>query len=143
VVRAAYKAFAESEDLPRISENEFGKRLLALRDYPIESTQKRVEGRPTGVYEGIQLSARGRQVLGIDEPDDDQQTVEDRPPAKPVVLEQAREMFEANDHEAVPKDGLAWACAGDIGKSTAEHAIEKLLHQGDLYEPETDMVRPT
>jgi P4 family phage/plasmid primase-like protien len=143
VVRAAYKAFADEQDLPRVAENEFGKRLLALRDYSIESTQKRVDGHPTGVYEGIQLSSRGRQVLGVDEPDDDQQTVEDRPPAKPLVLEQAREMFEANDHEAVPKDGLAWACAGDIGKSSAEHAIEELLHQGDLYEPEGGFVRPT
>jgi putative DNA primase/helicase len=144
VVRAAYKAFAEEEDLPRISENEFGKRLLGLRDYSIETTQKRVDGRRARVYEGIQLSSRGRQVLGVDEPDDGQATVdEEHPPAKPTVLEQARDMFEANDHEAVPKDGLAWACAGDIGKSTAEHAIEELLHSGDLYEPQGGMVRPT
>jgi hypothetical protein len=144
VVRAAYKAFADEEDLPRISENEFGKRLLGLRDYSIETTQKRVDGRRARVYEGIQLSSRGRQVLGVDEPGDGQATVdEEHPPAKPTVMDQAREMFEANDHEAVPKDGLAWACAGDIGKSTAEHAVEELLHSGDLYEPQGGMVRPT
>jgi len=143
VVRAAYKAFADEEDLPRIAENEFGKRLVALRDYSIESMQKRVDGSVTRVYEGIQLSPRGRQVLGIDEPDDEQQTVEDRPPAKPTVMERAQEMVEENDRDPIPKDGLIWACAGDIGKSTAEHAVEELLHQGDLYEPETGKVIPT
>lgn len=144
VVRAAYKAFADEEDLPRISENEFGKRLLGLRDYAIESGQRRIDGQHTRVYNGIQLSSRGRQVLGIDEPEDEQATVDDgRQPAKPFVMQQARELVEDNGGDPIPREGLEWACAGQIGKATAEHAIDSLLHQGDLYEPQTGKLIPT
>ena len=146
VVRACYKAFADAEDLPRMAENEFGQRLVALRDLSIEATQRRVDGGRPRVYEGVELSARGRQVLGVDEPDDDEQTTvnEDRTrPTKPTVMEQAREMADASDGEPIPKEALAWACAGDIGKAGAEHAIQELLHQGDLYEPQAGHVIPT
>lgn len=146
VVRAAYKAYAGEEDLPRISENEFGKRLLGLRDFNIESTRKRVDGSKPRVYEGIQLSKRGRQVLGIDEPesDDDQQTVnDDRPAAKPTVMEQARQLVEDNDGKPIPREGLVWACAGQIGKATAENAVDNLLTQGRLYETGNGDLLPT
>jgi putative DNA primase/helicase len=144
VVRAAYKAYASEEDLPRISENEFGKRLMALRDYNLESTRKRVNGQRKRVYEGIKLSDRGRQVLGVDEPDDDQQTVDDnRPAAKPTVMEQARNLVEDNDNQAIPREGLVWACAGKIGKATAENSVDRLLKEGKLYENGNGELLPT
>jgi len=145
VVRACYRAFAEEEDLPRIADNEFGKRLHAQRDLTIESGRKRVDGRRTRVYKRVQLSSRGRQVLGVDEPDGEEQGgVDDRyDQPKPVVLEQLREMVDENDNEPVPINGLVWACAGDIGKTTAEKAVEGLKEQGDVMIVDDDHVIPT
>jgi len=48
--------------------------LLSIRDLTIETAQKRVDNQRKRVYNGVELSNRGRQVLGVDEPGDDQQT---------------------------------------------------------------------
>jgi hypothetical protein len=145
-VRTCYKAFAAEEDLPRIAENEFGKRLLALRDLQLDSKQKRVDGGKPWVYEGVKLTSRGRQLLGRDEPDegDDQQQVGDSGQAKRVVLERCREMVEENGEvEPVPREGLVWGCSTDVAKTTAENAVDQLLEEGKLYEPQEDHLLPT
>jgi putative DNA primase/helicase len=143
VVRAAYQAFAEEEDLPRMADNEFGKRLTGLRDYSIEPGKKRTDaGSTANVYKRCQLSARGRQVLGIDEPDGDQETVSEEGYAqvKPIVLEQLREMVQANDGDAVPREGLVWACTGDMGKTTAEQALDELIQERSVMETDGDVI---
>ena len=134
VVRAAYRAYAEEEDLPRMSENEFGERLMALRDIGVESAQKRIDGQRVHVYKNVSLSSRGRQVLGIDEPDDDQAGVDDGyDQAAPKVLERLREMVETNDGEPVSRDALIWSVP-DVGKSTADQALDELLDQNQAIE---------
>ena len=134
-VRAAYRAYAAEEDLPTIPENEFGSRLIGLRDLQIEATQRRIEGSPSPVYAGVELSSRGRQVLGIDATDDDEQSeVDDTRQATAVVMDELRLMVEENDNEPVPRNGLVWRVAGKIGKATAERAVDSLAEDGRLID---------
>ncbi|AFH22642.1 DNA primase [environmental Halophage eHP-31] len=136
IVRAAYQAFADAEELPRIADNEFGNRLLSLRDYSFEGGRKRVDGSRVTVYKRCQLSTRGRQVLGLDEPsdDDDQETVDgDFEQAKPRVLDRLAEMVDQNDGEPVSREALAWSVP-DLGKSHTEQCIDGLLQAGRIIE---------
>lgn len=141
VVRAAYRAYADEEDLPTLPENTFGEQLVSLRDFPIDPGQRRVDGSRTRVYEGIELSSRGRQVLGVDETDDDdQQQVDDAQQATAVVIDELRDMVEENDGEPVPRDGLEWRCSGKIGKATASNAIDRLKDTGRVFDSGAGML---
>lgn len=133
IVRSAYRAFADEEGLPRIPENEFGQRLTALRDFPIEPTQRRDDGRRVHVYNGVRLSSRGRQVLGLDEPDDEQQTADEIASPKPKVLERLRELVDENDNEPVPEEAVTWSTPG-VNVDRAEHALRELKESGDVLE---------
>jgi len=134
-VHAAYKAFADNEDLPRLSKKQFGQRLLALRDYTIESKQRRVDGGKPRVYEGVRLSPLGRQLAGLDDNDDDgQSTTDEITDTRKVVLDQLRTMIEEDDDD-VGRNALAWACTGDgVRKGQAEHTIERLIEDGKIVE---------
>jgi len=142
IVRAAYRAYADEEDLPTIPENEFGKRLVDLRDFQIEPTQRRIDGSRCRVYEGIELSARGRQVLGLDRPDENQSQVDDSEQATAVVMDELRSMVEQNENQPVAREGVVWRVAGDIGKATADRALESLIESGRVMEG-SDGVLPT
>jgi len=76
-VRQAYREYATEESLPKMSGEQFGERLVNLRDLSIENG-RRSKGGVGYTYEGVEFTERGRQVLGLDEPaaDDDQQTVD-------------------------------------------------------------------
>jgi len=134
-VHAAYKAFADNEDLPRLSKKQFGQRLLALRDYTIESKQRRVDGGKPRVYEGVRLSPLGRQLAGLDDNDDEgQSTTDEITDTRKVVLDQLRTMIEEDDDD-VGRNALAWACTGDgVRKGQAEHTIERLIEDGKIVE---------
>lgn len=136
LVRRCYREFAREEDLPTIPENEFGGRLLALRDLTMESTQRRVENERQRVYAGITLTSRGRQLVGADATDDEAQSEvdDDRDQATHVVLEEARAMLEENGGEPIPRSGLVWRVAGDIGKATGENAVDELIETGRLLD---------
>jgi P4 family phage/plasmid primase-like protien len=143
-VRACYRAYADEEDLPTVPEQTFGERLLQLRDFNIESKQKRFDGSQEHVYENIQLSSRGRQVLGVDEPDADsgQSTVEFEQ-AEPIVMDELRTMIENNDGQPVSRNALAWrAAGGQMGKQTAENAIDNLAKKGEVIDG-SDGLMPT
>jgi hypothetical protein len=87
----------------------------------------------------------GHAPTSIDRPasGDDQETVDaDSPPSKAIVIEQLRDMVERNDNDPVPREGVIWSCVGDIGKSSAEHALDELIEQGDVIEMD-DGVIPT
>lgn len=134
IVRAAYRAYAKEEDLPRMSENEFGKRLMGLRDYAIESGQKRIDGVRTHVYRKVQLTPRGRQVLGIDEPDDDQTQVDDGEQTTKQLLDIIQDLVEQNGNEPVSKDMVIGRASGKMGLVTAENAFDDLLQSGRIME---------
>jgi hypothetical protein len=80
----------------------------------------------------VTLSSRGRQVLGLDEPeDDDQQQVNDGRQVAAIVTEELRAMADENDGEPVPREGVIWRCSGEITKTQADNAIDDLLEKGD------------
>ena len=142
-VRACYRAYADEEDLPVIAENTFGGRLLSIRDLPIEAGQKQVKNQRERVYKGVELSPRGRQVLGLDEPDDNQQTqVDGVEQAIEIVMTELRTMVEQNDNQPVPREGLVWRSTGPIGKATASRAADHLAERGRIMDS-SDGILPT
>jgi len=130
-VRSAYQQYADEEDLPRIPENQFGERLMRLRDFQIESGQRRVDGAKVTVYKNVKFSSRGRQILGLDE-DDVNETTDSYTQSKPQVMEIARELVEQNDKEPVSRDMILGRAMSQMGRTSAERAIDELLTQGDL-----------
>jgi len=143
VVRAAYRAYADEEDLPTVPENTFGERLVGLRDFPIDPAQRRVDGSRMQVYEGIELSSRGRQVIGADEhTDESQSAVDDAEQATAVVMDTVRAMVEENNGDAVPREGIVWRVAGQIGKATGERALDELKKNGRVMAGD-DGILPT
>lgn len=135
VVRACYRAYADEEDLPTVAENTFGERLLSITDLKIEPGQTRVDNKRVRVYKDIELSPRGRQVLGLDETDDaDQKQVGDAEQATKIVFDELLTMVEQNDKQPVPREGLVWRCAGDITTTAASQAVDRLAESGRLIE---------
>jgi hypothetical protein len=142
-VRACYRAYADEEDLPVVAENTFGERLLSIRDLTIETGQKQVKNQRERVYKGVELSQRGRQVLGLDEPDDNQQTqVDGVEQATEIVMTELRTMVEQNDNQPVPREGLVWRSTGPIGKATASRAADHLAERGRIMDS-SDGILPT
>jgi P4 family phage/plasmid primase-like protien len=143
-VRAAYRAYANEEDLPSIPESEFGRRLLAKSDVRVEPGRHRIDGTPTQTYDGVVLSSRGRQVLDLDgDTEAGQASVDDIEQATGLVMEELREMVDENDGQPVSRDGLIWrAASGDMGKVTAENAVDKLKTDGRVLDG-SDGILPT
>jgi len=143
-VRECNQEYATGENLPKLSDDRFGEKLLNLRDFTITTGQKRVDGGRPRVYKGVELTQRGRQVLGLDEPgNDDQSTVANAQSAKQTVLEEVQAMIEDNDNDPVPKTAVAWRCQSHMGLTTAENAIAELLQEGRLLSPDGDTVIDT
>jgi len=144
-VRQAYREYAAEQQLPTMGKEQFGERLLGLADLNIES------GRPTDengnrprAYMGVTWSEHGRQLLGLDEPDDeDQSTVGDVASTKARVLEIVRDLVEENDHDPVERSLVVGRAMGSMGMATAEKRVDDLLKSGDLYAPEDGKVIDT
>lgn len=132
-VRSAYRQYADEEDLPRIPENQFGERLMRLRDFQIEHSQRRVDGARKRVYQNIQFTSRGRQILGLDE-DDENQTAESYAQSKPKVMDIASDLVSDNGNEPVSRDMILGRAMSQMGRASAERAIDALLEQGDLMD---------
>ena len=141
-VREAYHAYADAEDLPRVPENEFGKRLMELRDFRIQSGQKRIDKQRRHVYTGVELTPRGRQLAGLDIPDDeDQSQMEHQESPRKIVMDTLRDMVDENDGNPVPKNGVVWAAvSNDLAKGRAEHELEKLMKQGDVHQRDDGII---
>ena len=144
-VRQAYREYAAEQQLPTMGKEQFGERLLGLADLNIES------GRPTDengnrprAYMGVTWSERGRQLLGLDEPgDEDQSTVGDVSSTKGRVKEIVHELVTQNDNEPVERSLVVGRAMGAMGMATAEKRVDDLLKSGDLYEPEDGKVIDT
>jgi len=132
-VRKAYRKYATEQGLPKIGSDRFGEQLVNFDDASIESARRRVDGQRARVYTGVNWSSRGRQVMGLDEPDDDAQSQvdDDREEAKRVVLNTVRELVDANDGQPVSEDMIIGASA-KIGMVTAQNAFERLKTEGEI-----------
>lgn len=143
-VRACYRAFAEEEDLPRIKQSEFGERLLNQRDLSISRGQvTESNGNRPRVYEAIKFSSRGRQLLGLDTADNnDQATVEEQyEQLEPQLLEIIRTQVAANDDEAVPRERIVWsAVSHDISKTEASRVLDSVVAEGKVVERDGEIL---
>lgn len=139
-VRQAYRDYARDEGLPAIPENQFGEKLVNLRDYTIESSRRRTEGERVRVYTGVQWTSRGRQVVGMDQPDDnDQQT----------------DLGDAEDTRAAIRDELKQTANGlrepvliaqlskynNISPEKAQETIDTLAEKGQLISRDGGRIR--
>ncbi len=134
-VRQAYRKYAKEEGLPAQADNVFGEKLLNISDFSIESSQRRVNGTKKTVYNGVKLSPRGREVLGLDAPSDEEQAdLEDGGPEGRAddMLQVVREL---ETEESGVKKGMAVgrATAGTMGMKHAQNAWDKLKERGDIY----------
>jgi len=110
----------------------------------IENGQKRIDGNHTQVYKGVELSSRGREVLGIDSPDDeDQGQLDDDRQKTAIVMDELREMVEANDGEPVPREGIVWRCTGEMTQNQASNALDSLISDSGRAMETDDGVMPT
>lgn len=134
-VREAYREYATEEGLPKMGHDRFGERLMNLSDYNITSARVRENGERTRVYKGLQWTERGRQVLGLDDPDDEAQSqVGDTTQRTAIVLEHVRELVANNDHEPVDESMVIGRAMGDMTMTAAENAIDELKTNGRIYD---------
>jgi putative DNA primase/helicase len=130
-VRDCYRQFAKAEDLPTVADNQFGERLLNIRDLEIESGQRRDDGRRVTAYNGVTLSSRGRQVLGLDEDD-----------STPSVDDDHKHAWEiARDTVAGLTDGIDGPEKGEVlgnlsqqmSLTNAQQAFDSAKSRGAIY----------
>ena len=135
-VRQCYQEYATQEGLPKMGKEQFGEQLVNLRDLTIENGRRSKDG--VGyTYEGVEFTERGRQILGLDEPDaeDDQQTMGDTAGSpKPIILEIVRELVEENGNEPVDRGMVIGRASTKMSISKAQHALDELKTQGDVLE---------
>jgi putative DNA primase/helicase len=138
-VRQCYREFAREEGLPTIADNAFGERLMQLRDLPVESSQRRYDGERRTVYTGIQFSSRGRQILGLDESDDDESLSQSGGGQKTQrVVETVRDLQPA-DGGGVTKGVVVGALSTEMGLTNAQNAFEMVKKEGRITRlPGTD-----
>lgn len=127
--RDCYRKYAREEGLPTKSDNTFGENLLNLRDYPIESGQRRVEGQRVTTYNGVTWSSRGREVLGLDSPEDDEQTGVEQ--FTKTVVDAVNDL---DSGDGVTEAMLKGRLSSQMTKMQAENAIEFCQEQGKITE---------
>lgn len=132
-VRQAYREYATQEGLPKMGKEQFGERLVNLRDLSIENG-RRSKKNVGYTYEGVTWTDRGRQILGLDEPapGDDQSTVGESKSSKKIVLETVKELVEENDGDPVQKGAVAGRASTQMSFSRAQKRLEKMISETDL-----------
>lgn len=130
-VRQAYQEYAREENLPAMSPNAFGEKLLNIRDFPIDDGQQRDGGQRKRVYQGVEWSARGRQLMGLDDPEDDgqDQLDGDHGQRETVVIQAMRDL--ENDWP-VTKPMLLGRLTGRLSLSNARAVVDKMVEEGRL-----------
>jgi putative DNA primase/helicase len=136
-VRQCYREFAREEGLPTIADNAFGERIMKLRDLPVESTQRRMDGERKRVYSGIELSSRGRQILGLDESDENESIDQDDAKQKSkIVVEELRKLEDPPG--GVSRGVLVGRLSSMMSVTVAQNAIDTALSKGSIYETAED-----
>lgn len=142
-VRRCYREYAREEGLPTIAPNVFGEKMLNIRDFPIEHGQPTIDGRQVRSYKGVRFTSRGRQVLGLDAPTDEngdsgtrQTSVDEGGPEgwRYSVLTALQELGGRKD--PVRRDvAIGYAVAHGLEMDQAEHAFGNLKDRGTVYSP--------
>ncbi|MDR9432169.1 MAG: phage/plasmid primase, P4 family, partial [Natronomonas sp.] len=124
-VRTAYREYATENQLPKMGAEKFGQQLLNVADLQIESGRPRDgNGNRPHAYIGVSWTERGRQLMGLDEPDssDDQTTVTDSQidDSKHTLLEIVKTLVAENGNEAVSRDMVVGRAMTEMSMQTAE-----------------------
>lgn len=135
----AYDRYAEQNDLPRQNPKKLKEEIQNLDDYGISSGQSRAvtpgNSRPR-VFLGIEWTSRGRQLAGIDEPEDDaQETIDEADDeqnklADDVWLRDVREYVENNPDVDVYAVMREFELDGDAF-TTVKNLIESVRRESE------------
>jgi putative DNA primase/helicase len=131
-VRDAYREFAREEDLPTVADNQFGERILNIRDLAVESSQRRVDGTYTTVYNGIRFTSRGRQMLGLDQDDTNQEIDDTQDQHRWERVVEAVRALETAD--PVSKSAVVGRLSTEMSLTTAQNAFESAAKRGAIYD---------
>jgi len=129
-VRECYRQYAKAEDLPTMEESEFGRRLMSIADLPIDSSQRRVDGSRITVYQPLELTGRGREVLGEDESGEDQ-NVTDSAPRWQAAADAVRDL---EGDEPADEPMVVGALARQMTMRNARSAIQAAAERGAIYQ---------
>jgi hypothetical protein len=117
-----------------MEESEFGRRLMSIADLPIDSSQRRVDGSRVTVYQPLELTGRGREVLGEDESADDQ-SVTDSQPRWQAAVDAVRDL---EGDEPADEPMVVGALARQMTMRNARSAIEAAAERGAIYQAAGD-----
>ncbi len=150
--REAYRRYCDVENLPRISNDAFSKRILDFSDIRIETGQTRQEGpsRVT-VYRGVQWSQRGAQIRDGEEPseaDTEQSRMDGVGPDAPgfetetpdrsdagtteAAAEVMKALYDAEHRSMEYGELMLTLSEKGIDTPTAVAGVEKTVERGDV-----------
>jgi hypothetical protein len=133
-VRDAYRQYARAEDLPSVPDNVFGERLVNIRDLNIEPSRRKAQsgGGYSTVYNGVALSSRGRQVLGLDD-DDVNENIDDTPEKHrwQRVVDAVRAL---EGEQAVSKGSVVGRLSTEMSLTAAQDAFDRAKSKGAIYD---------
>jgi putative DNA primase/helicase len=141
-VRQCYREFAREEGLPTIADSAFGERLLNLRDLTIESSQRRVDGTRKRVYTNLRFSSRGRQILGLDEGDDEPNLSDTAEQKSRRAVEVVRQLEDPGNGGA-RRGVVVGRLSSEMSMPVAQNAIDEALRKGEIYETADDVYQTT
>jgi len=132
-VREAYRQYARAEDLPSVPDNVFGERLVNIRDLAIEPSQRKPDGSGyRTVYNGVALSSRGRQILGLDEDDDNHELDEtDSQHRWQRAVDAVRSL---EGEAAVTKGEAVGRLSTEMSLTAAQDAFDAAAERGGIYD---------
>jgi len=130
-VRDCYREFAKAEDLPTVADNQFGERLLNIRDLPIESGQRRDDNRRVTAYTGVAFSSRGRQVLGLDEDSDTPSVDDGHKHAWEVARDEVERLTDGLD--GPQKGEVVGSLSRQMSLTNAQQAFDSAAERGAIY----------
>jgi len=148
-VRTLYEDYAEEQGYGGLDPSVFGRRLMGLPDYRIETGRRRAGGNPMRVYEGVDWSEEAKQWKGIaDEkeavagPDGQVSFRNVGASVRDKVRDAARRLDEQTSGQTVPRPAVAGAVAATTDYSVAQDAIDALVEDGGLIEDGDGLVVP-
>lgn len=139
-VREAYREYATVEGLPKMGKDQFGERMLNLSDFNITSARIRSGSERKRVYAGVEWTERGRQVLGLDDPDDEQSQVGDTAQHSAIVLEHVRDLVAENGNEPVEEAMVIGKAMNDMAMTTAQNAVADLKQNGRVLDTDDGLI---
>ena len=153
-VRECYRRYATEEGLSKFGEEEFGRRLLNLTDFNIESARLRGDDGPNhrvNVYKGVEFTDRAKSILRDETPSsaaqrttDDFTAPDGSTKGSRAATERVLEIIKDEDPDGVPRGRLAELLTRHYGLNLdeADDEITTALHNGVIMDC-GDGLRPT